>query len=315
MRMIRRRQDSRRSDLAAALERWGDVVLARPDAARGRPRALAGDGLDRTPTPGSRAASAAGGALAARDGPSPTAGQSTMPACSSWSAAPLRPHRPVSRAGRPLGLDGQRFDAFSGSAREPRGARGPEVLNLFAYTGGASVALAAAGARVTHVDASRPAIGWARENAAAERRRPRSAGSTRTPGASSTASAAADAATTALLLDPPAFGRGPAGDWQLDRDLGRPARVRGRPPPRRDPAFVLLNVYTGDLDAGDAGSAAGVGPGRPARRRRPRRRSRPTTLALTSADGRRLPTGIYARGPPSARVQRRATWTRRAGPG
>src|SRR4030095_13407644 len=43
----------------------------------------------------------------------------------------------------------------------------PGVLNLFGYTGGASVALAAAGARVTHVDASRPAIGWARENAAA----------------------------------------------------------------------------------------------------------------------------------------------------
>ena len=42
----------------------------------------------------------------------------------------------------------------------------PDVLNLFAYTGGASVALAAGGARVTHVDTSRPAIGWARENAA-----------------------------------------------------------------------------------------------------------------------------------------------------
>jgi 23S rRNA (cytosine1962-C5)-methyltransferase len=91
-------------------------------------------------------------------------------------------------------------------------------LNLFAYTGGASVALAAAGARVTHVDASRPAIGWARDNAALngvstirwihedarrfvdrERRRGRQ--------------------YDALLLDPPAYGRGPAGDWQLDRDL------------------------------------------------------------------------------------------------
>ena len=83
----------------------------------------------------------------------------------------------------------------------------PDVLNLFAYTGGASVALAAAGARVTHVDTSRPAIGWARENAALngvstirwihedarrfvdrERRRGRR--------------------YDALLLDPPAFGRG-----------------------------------------------------------------------------------------------------------
>jgi len=38
------------------------------------------------------------------------------------------------------------------------------ILNLFAYTGGASIAAAAAGAKVTHVDASRPAITWAREN-------------------------------------------------------------------------------------------------------------------------------------------------------
>jgi hypothetical protein len=44
-------------------------------------------------------------------------------------------------------------------------ADGPQrVLNLFAYTGGASVALAAAGHHVTHVDASRPAIGWAQRN-------------------------------------------------------------------------------------------------------------------------------------------------------
>ncbi|MFI5075766.1 MAG: class I SAM-dependent methyltransferase [Vicinamibacteria bacterium] len=168
----------------------------------------------------------------------------------------------------------------------------PDVLNLFAYTGGASIALAAAGARVTHVDASRPAIGWARENAALngvstirwihedarrfvdrERRRGRQ--------------------YDALLLDPPAFGRGPAGDWQLDRDLAgllEAAIALLRP----DPAFVLLNVYTDDLDAGDLDrllawaldarpDAGGLGP------------IEADTLSLTSADGRELPTGIYAR--------------------
>ena len=166
------------------------------------------------------------------------------------------------------------------------------MLNLFAYTGGASVALAAAGARVTHVDASRPAIGWARENAALngvstirwihedarrfvdrERRRGRQ--------------------YDALLLDPPAFGRGPAGDWQLDRDLAgllEAAIALLRP----DPAFVLLNVYTGDLDAGDLDrllawaldarpDAGGLGP------------IEADTLSLTSADGRELPNRIYAR--------------------
>lgn len=40
----------------------------------------------------------------------------------------------------------------------------PKVLNLFAYTGIASIAAAAAGAEVTHVDASKPSVGWAREN-------------------------------------------------------------------------------------------------------------------------------------------------------
>ena len=55
-------------------------------------------------------------------------------------------------------------EALTGGPELP--AEAPAILNLFAYTGGASVALARAGARVTHVDASRPAIGWARENAA-----------------------------------------------------------------------------------------------------------------------------------------------------
>ncbi|MBQ4242427.1 MAG: class I SAM-dependent methyltransferase, partial [Lachnospiraceae bacterium] len=41
-----------------------------------------------------------------------------------------------------------------------------EVLNLFAYTGGATVSAASAGAHVTHVDASKGMVGWARENAA-----------------------------------------------------------------------------------------------------------------------------------------------------
>ena len=164
-------------------------------------------------------------------------------------------------------------------------------MNLFGYTGGASIALARAGARVTHVDVSRPAIGWARENAALnavdtvrwiqedarrfvdrERRRgSRYAG---------------------LLLDPPAFGRGPAGDWQLDRDLPAllDAAVALLEP---DPAFVLVNVYSADADAGALERLlAWALDGRPAG-------SPPVveadTLALSDAGGRRLPTGVYAR--------------------
>lgn len=45
-----------------------------------------------------------------------------------------------------------------------KGSMKPKILNLFAYTGGASVAAAQAGAQVTHVDASKPSLTWAREN-------------------------------------------------------------------------------------------------------------------------------------------------------
>jgi 23S rRNA (cytosine1962-C5)-methyltransferase len=53
--------------------------------------------------------------------------------------------------------------------RLDRAAQPVEVLNLFAYTGGATMALARAGARVCHLDASKKSVGWARENAALNR--------------------------------------------------------------------------------------------------------------------------------------------------
>ncbi len=106
-------------------------------------------------------------------------------------------------------------------ARARRGGGTPEVLNLFGYTGLASLAAARAGARVTHVDASKKAIGYARANQAAanlseapirwivddahafvqrELRRGR-----RYDG---------------IILDPPKFGRGPDGEtWRLEEGL------------------------------------------------------------------------------------------------
>jgi 23S rRNA (cytosine1962-C5)-methyltransferase len=175
--------------------------------------------------------------------------------------------------------------------RRPDGAPA-EVLNLFAYTGGASIALAAAGARVTHVDASRPAIGWARENAAANgvdtvrwihedaRRfldRARRRG-TRYDG---------------LLLDPPAFGRGPAGDWRLDRDLGE-VLAAAAAVLAAEPAFFLVNVYSGELEPTALERlltwASGVDPAG-----QPGIDLQSGELSLETTDGRRLQTGIYAR--------------------
>jgi len=122
---------------------------------------------------------------------------------------------------------------------------GLKVLNLFGYTGVASLVAAAAGASVTHVDASKRAVGWARDNAvlsglaeapvrwicedarkwvARELRR--------------------GAHYDAIILDPPKFGRGPAGEtWRLYDDL--PELMASCAALLSDEAsFLILNGYS-----------------------------------------------------------------------
>jgi len=120
----------------------------------------------------------------------------------------------------------------------------PKILNLFGYTGVASLACAAAGAEVTHVDASKKSVAWARENAelsglsdhpirwivedarkwvAREVRR-----GSRYDG---------------IILDPPKYGRGPTGEvWRLFEDM--PALLKDCASLLSDDAdFLLLNAY------------------------------------------------------------------------
>jgi 23S rRNA (cytosine1962-C5)-methyltransferase len=273
------------------LERWGDVVLMRPDTrATGAPRLdpaawaavdarfdgrvgggrwLPGPGPgDRPPHP-----------FAAR-WPIVHAGLRFAVGCAPSGHTGLFPEQAAHWAWMAARLDAK-----------PASATPLSILNLFAHTGGASVALARSGARVTHVDASRPAIGWAQENAALN-------------GVSTIRWIHDDARRfvdregrrgrryDGLLLDPPAFGRGPAGDWQLDRDLdGLLEAAVALLAPR--PAFVVVNVYTGSpagdalerllgwaLDARPDGADAVTSGG---------------TLWLTADDGRRLSTGVFAR--------------------
>lgn len=108
----------------------------------------------------------------------------------------------------------------------------PRVLNLFAYTGAASLLAAAAGAHVTHVDASKKAIAWAKENQAAS-------GLTAAPIRWMLDDAAKFAAREVrrgktydvILVDPPKFGRGPDGEvWDLFTSL---------PPLMKDCAALL----------------------------------------------------------------------------
>jgi 23S rRNA (cytosine1962-C5)-methyltransferase len=93
----------------------------------------------------------------------------------------------------------------------------PRVLNLFAYTGAASLLAAAAGAQVTHVDASRKAIAWAKENQAASRLDAAPIRWILDDAQKFVAREVRRGRTYHMLLvDPPKFGRGPDGEvWDL----------------------------------------------------------------------------------------------------
>lgn len=123
-------------------------------------------------------------------------------------------------------------------------AEKPKVLNLFGYTGIASLVAARAGAHVTHVDASRKAIGWARENQAL-------AGLEDRPirwiceDAVKFCEREARRGNTydGILLDPPAYGRGPKGEvWQMFEDIPYMVDLcKSILSPK--PLFVVLTAY------------------------------------------------------------------------
>ena len=123
-----------------------------------------------------------------------------------------------------------------------------KVLNLFAYTGGATLAAAKAGAHVTHVDASKGMVTWAKENAAA--------------------SGLADAPIRwlvddcikfvereirrgntydAIIMDPPSYGRGPKGEiWKIEESIFPFIRLTAQIL-SKDALFYLVNSYTTGL--------------------------------------------------------------------
>ena len=120
----------------------------------------------------------------------------------------------------------------------------PRILNLFGYTGVASLALAAAGAEVTHVDASKKSVTYARENAA-------QSGLQDAPIRWIVEDARKYVAREVrrgskyhgIVLDPPKYGRGPTGEvWRLFEDL--PGLLKDCAALLADDAdFLLLNAY------------------------------------------------------------------------
>lgn len=136
-------------------------------------------------------------------------------------------------------------------AMTKRAARPVKVLCLFGHTGLATLAASAAGAEVTHVDSSRKAVAWARENQALS-------GMSEHP----IRWIVEDAMTfvkrearrrnryEALLLDPPRFGRGPDGEiWKLDDSLPKLLAACGNLL-GDSPVFTVLNVYSTVLTQG-----------------------------------------------------------------
>ena len=129
-----------------------------------------------------------------------------------------------------------------------KAGRPVKVLNLFAYPGGATIAAAAAGASVTHVDASKGMVTWAKENASS--------------------SGLADAPIRwivddcvkfvereirrgnhydAIIMDPPSYGRGPKGEiWKIEESIHPLVKLCAQLLVNR-PLFFLINSYTTGL--------------------------------------------------------------------
>ena len=143
------------------------------------------------------------------------------------------------------------WDWFSSIIREElkkNPSREIKVLNMFAYTGGATISAAKAGAHVTHVDASKGMVGWAKENAVC--------------------SGLADAPIRwlvddcvkfvereirrgnkydAIIMDPPSYGRGPKGEiWKIEESIFPFIELTAQILADK-PLFFLINSYTTGL--------------------------------------------------------------------
>lgn len=121
----------------------------------------------------------------------------------------------------------------------------PRVLNLFGHTGIAGIVAALKKARVTHVDASKQSNGWAKENAALSRA-PENSIRYITDDALKFAEREArrGAKYDGIILDPPAFGRGPKGEvWKIEENLPRLLDALKKILGEKPGAFFLLNGY------------------------------------------------------------------------
>ena len=220
------------------LERWGDVILIRPDPQIiwNTPRE---DPRWRQAHARYRRSSSGGGAWEQRR---------KLPAA--WGVRYRELRFQVKPMGfKHTGLFPEQAVNWDFAMEAIRTAGRPvRVLNLFGYTGAATLACAAAGASVCHVDASKGMVAWARENAAASGladrpirwlvddcvkfvQREHRRGNT----------------YDAIIMDPPSYGRGPGGEvWKLEEQLYGLVELC-LPVLTENPLFFILNSYTTGL--------------------------------------------------------------------
>ena len=165
--------------------------------------------------------------------------------------------------------------------------RTPKVLNLFAYTGGATLAAQAAGADTTHVDSVKQVVTWARENMEQS-------------GLEGVRWIVEDALKfvqrevrrgnryNGIILDPPAYGRGANGEkWILEDNIGEMLECCARLLEPRG-AFLVLNLYSMGLSATLASTAVRQAFGTPFEEQF-------GELCFDDRAGKRLPLGTYCR--------------------
>ncbi len=226
------------------LERWGDIILRRPDPqiVWGVPKASMSDKWDSSDAHYHRS-NTGGGHWESRKG---------MP--ESWTIDYGDLTFGIKMMGfKHTGLfpeQAANWDWFSELIRNS-GRSDINVLNLFAYTGGATMAASKAGAAVCHVDASKGMVAWAKENAKLsglearpiryivddvkkfterEIRRGRK--------------------YDAIIMDPPSYGRGPSGEvWKIEDELFGLVELCMEVM-SDNPLFFLINSYTTGLSGG-----------------------------------------------------------------
>ncbi len=220
------------------LEKWGDVVLIRPDpqVIWNTPRT---DPLWRRAHARYRRSSTGGGQW-----------ERLKPLPDSWQIG----YGNLRLNLKPMGFkhtgvfpeQAVNWDAMASMIQEA--GQPVKVLNLFGYTGCATLTCAAAGAHVTHVDASKGMVAWGRENAAASGladkpirwlvddcgkfvQREQRRGNT----------------YDAILMDPPSYGRGPGGEvWKLEEQI-YPLVEQCAALLSDHPLFFIINSYTAGL--------------------------------------------------------------------